>query len=79
MKRGIRTRLGGEGARIVFAEPVTGPFGQAIRSVTLPAHWSLGIDAREAVQAEGDNDEIRFCVGKARFRYRREGLLRGGR
>ena len=73
----IRTRLGGEGARIVFAEPVTGPFGQAIGSVTLPAHWSLGIDAREAVQAEGDNDEIRFCVGEARFRYRREGLLRG--
>jgi CRISPR-associated endonuclease/helicase Cas3 len=75
----IRTRLGGEGARVVFAQPVMGPFGQPIGSVTLPAHWSLRIDAREAVQPQrvNDNSEIRFRVGEAHFRYRREGLLKG--
>jgi CRISPR-associated endonuclease/helicase Cas3 len=75
----IRTRLGGEGARVVFTQPVMGPFGQPIGSVTLPAHWSLGIDAREAVQPQrvNDNSEIRFRVGEAHFRYRREGLLKG--
>jgi CRISPR-associated endonuclease/helicase Cas3 len=75
----IRTRLGGEGARVVFAEPVVGPFRQPIGSVTLPAHWSRGIDTREAVQAQGvnDNSEIHFRVGEAHFRYRREGLLKG--
>jgi len=75
----IRTRLGGEGARVVFAERMMGPLRQPIGSVTLPAHWSRGIDAREAVQAQGvnDNSEIRFRVGDAHFRYRREGLLKG--
>ena len=75
----IRTRLGGEGARVVFTQPVMGPFGQPIGSVTLPAHWSLGIDAREAVQPQrvNDNSEIPFRVGEAHFRYRREGLLKG--
>ena len=38
----IRTRLGGEGARIEFADPVIGLFGETIRGVTLPAHWSRG-------------------------------------
>ena len=79
MKREFEPRLGGEGARVEFAQPVMGPFRQPIRSVTLPAHWSFGIDAREAVQAQGvnDNSEIRFRVGEAHFRYRREGLLKG--
>ena len=34
----FRTRLDGEGARILFARAIEGPFGQVTGSVTLPAH-----------------------------------------
>jgi CRISPR-associated endonuclease/helicase Cas3 len=69
----IRTRLGGEGVRLEFA-PVEGPFGQTIRSVTLPEHWSRGIDASAPV-AERIDGGLRIVAGAAaRFIYDRCGL-----
>jgi CRISPR-associated endonuclease/helicase Cas3 len=73
----IRRRLRGEGARVVFTEPVMGPIGQAIAGVTLPAHWSRGIDAREPLRAQGDSEELLLRIGETHFRDRREGLLKG--
>jgi CRISPR-associated endonuclease/helicase Cas3 len=72
----IRTRLGGEGARILFARAMEGPFGQVIGSVTLPAHWSRGIDSREPVEAKVEGNRVRFLLGDAGFSYGREGLVR---
>ena len=72
----IRTRLGGEGARIIFVEPVEGPFGQMITSVILPAHWSRGVNAEEPVETTSQENGIRFMLGDAAFLYQRMGLVR---
>jgi CRISPR-associated endonuclease/helicase Cas3 len=74
----IRTRLGEEGARIVFAEPLPmGPFGQLVESIVLPAHWSHGVSGDEApaimTSSEGS---FTFAVGGARFTYDRFGVQR---
>src|SRR6185437_13509860 len=69
----IRTRLGGDGVRLEFT-PVEGPFGQMIGSVTLPEHWSRGIDASAPV-AEVVEDGLHILAGAgARFVYDRQGL-----
>ncbi|MCW2274734.1 CRISPR-associated endonuclease/helicase Cas3 [Rhodoblastus acidophilus] len=70
----IRTRLGGEGVRLEFA-PIEGPFGQAIGSVTLPEHWSRGIDASAPV-AEATEGGLRICAGERGFFYSRSGLAK---
>lgn len=70
----IRTRLGAEGARIVFTEPAMGPFGVAIGGVTLPAHWSRGVAPEEAVAVAVEDGRLQFAVGDTRFCYGREGL-----
>jgi CRISPR-associated endonuclease/helicase Cas3 len=72
----IRTRLGAEGMRIEFAASVVGPFGIAVKSVTLPAHWSQGVDAREPVTAVSADGEVRFRIASAEFVYSRAGLAR---
>jgi len=73
----IRTRLGGEGARIVFAEPIVGPFGTTISGVTLPAHWSPGTDTREPVAATtSESGEVRFSLAGVGYLYQRVGLIR---
>ncbi len=72
----IRTRLGAEGARIEFVESIEGPFGQTVTGVTLPAHWSRGIDAREPVAATAEGGTVRFSSGGAAFLYNRKGLAR---
>ncbi|MEO5347754.1 MAG: CRISPR-associated helicase Cas3' [Magnetococcus sp. YQC-9] len=74
----IRTRLGAEGARITFVEPVTGPFGVAISGLTLPAHWSHGAVADEKVAVRVEGGQICFHVGDNRFIYGREGVERVG-
>ncbi len=71
----IRTRLGGEGARLIFPAPVIGPFGQKIRSVTLPEHWSRGLDA-SAPEAEAVENGVSIRAGEARFSYDRRGLVK---
>jgi CRISPR-associated endonuclease/helicase Cas3 len=70
----IRTRLGGEGARIVFAAPVAGPFGIAVSGVTLPPHWSHGIDPDERVVPVIGEGVVTFRAGGTGFRYGRFGL-----
>lgn len=73
----IRTRLGGEGARIVFAAPVTGPFGVAVSGVTLLPHWSRGIDPDERVVPHVEDGGLRFNAGTVSLHYSRCGLTRG--
>nr|WP_264598674.1 CRISPR-associated helicase Cas3' [Rhodoblastus acidophilus] len=69
----IRTRLGGEGVRLEFAA-IEGPFGQIIRSITLPEHWSRGIDAG-APMAEAIEGGLHISAGaSSRFVYDRRGL-----
>ncbi len=72
----IRTRLGAEGVVIRFTEPVVGPFKQRINSITLPAHWSRGMDATEPVRPMADGEVLSFSVGGTRFRYDGYGLAR---
>ncbi len=75
----IRTRLGEEGARITFAETVRGPFGVDISGLTLPAHWSHGLDSREAVRPEQAEGLLTFELGDRMFHYTRSGLLKGNK
>jgi CRISPR-associated endonuclease/helicase Cas3 len=72
----IRTRLGGEGAKAAFTAPLQGPFGTEIHGVTLPAHWSSGLDTRKPVEAHTDGDRVRFMIGNQAFVYGREGVTR---
>jgi CRISPR-associated endonuclease/helicase Cas3 len=72
----IRTRLGGEGARIEFVEPVKSPLGEEIRWITLPEHWSHGIDADAHVKPEVTEHGIQFAVGSTMFSYDRRGLMK---
>jgi CRISPR-associated endonuclease/helicase Cas3 len=73
----IRTRLGAEGAVICFVEPVMGPFGQRISSVTLPDHWSRGTDTVDPVEPVVHDGSLNIVLGEKLFHYDREGLSRG--
>lgn len=74
----IRTRLGAEGARIVFATPVIGPFGNKIGSLTLPAHWSRGIGNGEAVEPSVEARAVYLTIGRIDLRYDRRGIMKPG-
>jgi CRISPR-associated endonuclease/helicase Cas3 len=71
----IRTRLGAEGARIEFAEAVEGPFGKPVNSITLPSHWSRGIDPRKPVQQMESETGLTLQIEGSVFTYDRRGLL----
>jgi CRISPR-associated endonuclease/helicase Cas3 len=72
----IRTRLGGEGARVTFAEPVMSPLGEKIQAVTLPVHWSRGIDSDTPVTPRVTDLVLTFTAGGKMFSYDRRGLLK---
>lgn len=76
----VATRLGAEDRVAEFNAPLTGPFGEAVRRVTIP-HWLVRgatADARpEEVQA--DDGTISFRFGERRYRYDRLGLAALGR
>ena len=72
----IRTRLGGEGARVMFVEPVKSLFGEEIQEVTLPEHWSAGVDTDTPVTPEVSDLGLRFAVGSKMFAYDRSGLMK---
>ena len=72
----IRTRLGGEGARISFAEPVRSPLGEEIQEVTLPEQWSAGVDTEPPVKPEVSDRGLIFTVGSKMFTYERSGLMK---
>ena len=71
----IRTRLGGEGARVRFVEPMESPFGEEIQEVTLPEHWSRCVDTDADVTAEVTDTGLSFTVGSKMFSYDRRGLM----
>ncbi|MHA7969328.1 CRISPR-associated helicase Cas3' [Rhizobium sp. CAU 1783] len=73
----VRTRLGAEGARIEFSEPVTSPFGEQITGITLPSHWQ-GVFSEEPVVPELDDGSVTFRINEKAFRYGRTGLMREG-
>jgi len=75
----IRTRLGEEGARITFAEPVVGPFGDYISGLILPAHWSRGLDTREPVKPRFSDGLLTVTIGDRIFTYNRSGLMKGSK
>jgi len=72
----IRTRLGEEGARITFDEPVTGPFGTMITGLILPAHWSHGLDTTKPVKPTVSDGLLTSRVGNTMLTYNRSGLMK---
>ena len=72
----IRTRLGTEGARIKFEEAVVGPFGNKITEISLPNHWSYGVDSRERVVTTPVGDGLKFKTGYVEFFYGRVGVIK---
>ena len=74
----IRTRLGAEGARIVFTAPLPlSPFDQKpITEVVLPAFMSGGIGPDDAVVVTSSGaGEFTFSVGLRSFKYDRLGVM----
>jgi CRISPR-associated endonuclease/helicase Cas3 len=72
----VRTRLGAEGARLTFDRPVIGPFGTEISALTLPAHWSRGLDPAQPVTVTPEGEGLRVAIDGRRFRYDARGLAK---
>jgi CRISPR-associated endonuclease/helicase Cas3 len=74
----VATRLGARDLSVKLAWPV-GPFGQPIRTFSIPSHWLDGIDDKldtEPRMVDAVDGLIRFGIQKAAFRYDRFGLAR---
>ncbi len=74
----IRTRLGGDGAVVKFADEPVGPFGLRVSRIVLPPHLSVsltGVDV-SGVMAEPFEGGFRFSCGRRSFRYDRFGLTK---
>jgi CRISPR-associated endonuclease/helicase Cas3 len=77
LSRRIRTRLGEDDRLAEFDEPPGGPFGGAVKSLTIPSQHAGGIppDAKPAVlRRKGRGFVFRF--GTNEFRYGKLGLQR---
>jgi CRISPR-associated endonuclease/helicase Cas3 len=75
----IRTRLGEEGPRLTFEQPVKGPFGHVITGVPLPPHWARGLDLTLPVTVEVcDGQDLVIAISGRTFKYGRFGLTTGG-
>lgn len=72
----IRTRLGAEGARLTLPSPEIGPFGGTISALTLPAHWSQGLNPMGDISVRRTDQGIRVGVDGRWFLYDRRGLRR---
>lgn len=72
----IRTRLGAEGAQINLPDGLIGPFGNKIKSITLPTHWSYGVNKRLTVEAILSGDGIKLKIGNVDFLYGAKGLTK---
>ena len=75
----VRTRLGEDGPRIVLAEPVTGPFGECVRTFNLPAHlFRGGLPTKEQIAAAraepGPENGLLLQVGEHVLTYDRTGV-----
>lgn len=69
----ILTRIGEEGIVLDFP-PVPGPFGSDVSRITLPGHWSSGVE-NDRVRAYADSEGVTLEVGRTLFDYTRAGLL----
>ena len=77
----VRTRLGDDGPRVELAEPQPGPFGVAVRTFNLPAHFfggrEGGLPTKEEIDAAAANQThnglILHVAGRA-FWYDRLGV-----
>jgi len=71
----VRTRLGAGGALLKFPDRTTGPFGEPVKSIALPAHWSDGLIGDERIEIV-EQVPLTLQVGKKRFVYDTSGLQR---
>jgi CRISPR-associated endonuclease/helicase Cas3 len=69
----VRTRLGAEGIRLTLPTPMPGPFGENISALTLPAHWSIGLDPTGTVVAERTDEGLHVSIDGRGFIYNRWG------
>ncbi|MEP9400811.1 CRISPR-associated helicase Cas3' [Sphingomonas sp. VNH70] len=67
----LATRLGARDLLLDLAEPLTGPFGQAISRISVPEWMLRGVSANPAVERIDDRS---FAVGGKAFRYDNWGL-----
>ena len=76
----VRTRLGEDGPRIVLAEAVPGPYGQAVRTFNFPRHLFRGVATLpskaeiDASHTKPTADGLILHVGDHTFRYDRTGI-----
>ena len=77
----VRTRLGEDGPRIELAEPQPGPFGVAVRTFNLPAHFFRGRggglptkDEIDAASANRTSNGLILRVAGRVFEYDRLGV-----
>ncbi|RME48232.1 MAG: CRISPR-associated helicase Cas3' [Chloroflexi bacterium] len=70
----VATRLGTDALRLPLDHPVTSPFGQTLREITLPGHLAPEHpEERFAVESEADGIIHLRCAG-IRYTYSRHGL-----
>lgn len=74
----IRTRLGADDRLVVFEEPLPGPLGQRIESMTISAHLCAANLAEDALPQLTSTSAlaISFDFGQASYVYDRYGLSR---
>jgi len=72
----IRTRLGEEGARVTFKDPVPGPFGEYISGLTMPAHWSHGLQTSEPLVPKLQDQVLTLTIGNISYTYDRRGMMK---
>lgn len=78
----VATRLGARDLAVAFdGVPVIGPFGEAIRRLSIPHHWLRGIDLEgdltpKSVEQIADSAKVSFLIQAARFDYTHLGLNR---
>jgi CRISPR-associated endonuclease/helicase Cas3 len=72
----IRTRLGEEGARVTFKDPVPGPFGEYIGGLTMPAHWSHGLQTSEPLVPIIQDQVLTLTIGNTSYTYDRRGMMK---
>jgi CRISPR-associated endonuclease/helicase Cas3 len=72
----IRTRLGEEGARVTFKDPVPGPFGEPIKSLTMPAHWSHGLNTSEPIIPIFKEGVLTLTINEDEYTYDRRGIMK---
>jgi CRISPR-associated endonuclease/helicase Cas3 len=79
-EQAIATRLGASDRLVVFDDPLAGPFGTIVRSLTLRHHQipsGLAFDAKACeIELLSENAGFEFNLGVTRFRYSRLGIER---